>query len=121
MKSKHIKHSIYTLICSLILLNLPGCNNSNASARPDANWRVLPIRSEAEYNLGMIGGEGEQHNQGIARSLSNPDIIYLSHDVGQVWRSDNGGESWKKTMNKGLHVFAGQSIEVDPVNPIRCF
>jgi len=43
-------------------------------------WRVLPIRTEEEYNLGLIGGEGMQVMHGITRSPSNPDIIYLSHD-----------------------------------------
>ncbi len=80
-------------------------------------WRVLPIRSEKERLLGKPGGEAEQHCQGIARSLSNPKIIYLSHDCGQFWRSVNGGESWQKTRGEGLHVFAGQSVEVDPLRP----
>lgn len=90
-------------------------------ANDHAYWRVMPIRSEEEFNLGLIGGEAEQHNQGIARSLSDPNIIYLSHDCGQVWRSDNGGESWKKTLNINLTALAGQSIEVDPVNPDSVF
>jgi photosystem II stability/assembly factor-like uncharacterized protein len=80
-------------------------------------WRVLPIRSDEERILGRLGGEAEQHCQGIARSLSNPKIIYLSHDCGQFWRSVNGGESWQKTRGEGLHVFAGQSVEVDPLLP----
>ncbi len=80
-------------------------------------WRVLPIRSEAEYRLGRRGGEAEQHPHGIARSLSDPNVIYLSHDVGGAWRSEDGGVSWRKTLDKGLFVKAGQSIEVDPIDP----
>lgn len=80
-------------------------------------WRVMPIRSEEEFNQGKIGGEAEQHLHGIARSPSNPDIIYLSHDVGQVWKSIDGGDSWRKTLGINLSLICGQSIEVDPVDP----
>jgi len=80
-------------------------------------WRVMPIRSEEEFNLGMIGGEATQHMHGIARSASNPDIIYTAHDCGQVWKSTDAGETWEKPLGKNLSLICGQSIEVDPVNP----
>jgi len=80
-------------------------------------WRVLPIRSKEELDLGMIGGESGQHMHGTARSPSDSNIIYMSHDVGQVWKSTNAGDSWKKTLGINLSLIAGQSIEVDPVNP----
>jgi len=84
-------------------------------------WRVMPIRSEAEYNLGRIGGEAEQHPHGIARCLNHPNVIYWSHDVGAAWRSDNAGKTWEKTVGAGLHSRNGQSIEVDPVDPNTVF
>src|SRR3989344_3159054 len=87
----------------------------------DESWKVLPIRSQQEYELWAVGGESEQHPQGIARSLYNPDVIYLSHDIGQVWKSINGGNTWKHTLGKGIYVQAGQGIEVDPVNVNRAF
>ena len=80
-------------------------------------WRVLPIRTEEEYNLGLIGGEGMQLHHGIARSRYNPDIIYLSHDGGQVWKSKDGGETWEKPLGINLFLPNGQSIEVDPIDP----
>ena len=80
-------------------------------------WKILPIRSEEEFNQGLYGGEAEQHGHGIARSGIDPDIIYLSHDVGGTWRSADGGDTWKKCLDRGLFVRAGQSIEVDPVDP----
>ncbi len=84
-------------------------------------WRVMPVRSKQEYLGGMIGGEAEQHNQGIARSVSNPDVIYLSHDCGQVWRSDDSGKTWNKPPCKNMYVVAGQSIEVDPADEKTVF
>ena len=80
-------------------------------------WRVLPIRSQEEYELGMIGGEATQHPHGIARSPSHPDHIYLSQDVGQVWKSTDAGQTWLKTTGKGLYLKYAQSIEVDPADP----
>lgn len=84
-------------------------------------WKVLPIRSQQEFELGRIGGEGEQHLHGIARSPSDPNRIYWSQDVGQVWRSTDAGETWRKTTGKGLYLQYGQSIEVDPVRPELVF
>lgn len=80
-------------------------------------WRVMPIRSAEEYNLGWIGGEAEQHPHGIARCLSHPNVIYFSHDIGAAWRSDNAGRTWRKTTGAGLYLRNGQSIEIDPVDP----
>lgn len=86
-------------------------------AEPVGRWRPLAIRSQQEYNLGLPGGEAEQHPHSIARSLSEPDVIYLSHDVGGCWRSADGGDTWQKALDRGLFVSAGQSIEVDPIDP----
>jgi len=87
-----------------------------ASAAAEGRWRCLPIRSQEQYNLGMPGGAGEQHMHSIARSKSDPQVIYLSHDCAQIWRSDNGGKLWHKPSCAGMLVKAGQSIEVDPVH-----
>ncbi|MHC4631631.1 MAG: hypothetical protein ACYS9C_10225 [Planctomycetota bacterium] len=65
----------------------------------------------------MIGGEATQHMHGIARSASNPDIIYTAQDGGQIWKSTDAGQTWKKPLGKNLSLICGQSIEVDPVNP----
>jgi photosystem II stability/assembly factor-like uncharacterized protein len=81
------------------------------------SWRQLPIRSQAEHLAGKMGGEGEQHPHSIARSPSNPDIIYFSHDCSGVWKSTDAGDTWQKCPDKGLHLRWCQSIEVDPVNP----
>jgi len=91
--------------------------DSGRSAKNFDGWRVMPIRSQTEWNAGMTGGEGEQHPQGFTRSVSNPDILYVSHDCAQVWRSDNNGLTWRKLACNGMWVANGQSIECDPVNP----
>jgi hypothetical protein len=82
-----------------------------------AHWRVMPIRSEQEFNLGLVGGEAEQHPHSIARSPSDPNVIYLSHDACQSWKSTDAGNSWRKSLGILLRLTPGQSIEVDPVDP----
>ena len=80
-----------------------------------SEWVPLPMRSQEEYNLGMPGGEGEQFMQSMTRSLKNPDVLYLAHDVEGSWRSADGGKSWNKNKDYGLYVKNGQSIMADPV------
>jgi len=80
-------------------------------------WRQMPIRGVEELSLGRYGGEGEQLFHGLARSKSDPDVIYLNQDVHGIWRSPDGGVTWDKTMDRGLHCVNGWSIAVDPVNP----
>lgn len=87
----------------------------------DAEWRPMPIRSETEFNQGLLGGEAEQHPHGIARCRNHPHVIYWSHDVGGAWRSINAGRTWRKTIGAGLPTPHGQSIEVDPVDPNTVF
>ena len=84
-----------------------------ACAEPE--WRVMPVRSQDEYGLGMIGGENTQHMHGTARSESHPDVIYMAHDCAQTWRSSDSGATWRKSLCRGMHLTASQSIEVDPV------
>ncbi|MDD2797376.1 MAG: hypothetical protein PHV20_02160 [Bacteroidales bacterium] len=87
----------------------------------DSKWRSLPIRSEAEYNQNMAGGEGEQIFHGFSRCLNNPDYIYACHDVMGTWRSIDGGATWKKNIDNGLWLPFTQTITVDPVNPNLAF
>ena len=76
----------------------------------------MPLRSELEFGAGKVGGEALQHLHGLARSVSEPNVIYLSHDCGQFWRSKDNGNTWRKCLCKGCTLHAGQSIEVDPAD-----
>jgi hypothetical protein len=84
-------------------------------------WRVMPIRSEAEYETDRVGGEAEQHMHSITRCQSHPEVVYLSHDCGQIWKSTDNGRHWEKPLGIGLSLPFGQSIEVDPYDPDRVF
>jgi PKD repeat protein len=106
------------LLISCLLLGMP-CAASASDNRD--GWRVLPIRSNEEYALGLAGGEAEQHFHGMARSLYHPSYIYLSQDVAGPWKSIDSGETWVKTLDKGLFVNNGESIEVDPADEQTVF
>ena len=108
---KCLKHIIFFLFV------FPICHADFAFGQQIDKWRVMPIRSEEEYKRGKIGGEGYQHLHGITRCLTKPEVIYLSQDCAQVWRSDNAGETWKKVLGESLYVKRGQSIKVDPIDP----
>jgi hypothetical protein len=84
-------------------------------------WRVLPIRSQLEAQRDSVGGEGEQIFHGFARCLNHPEYIYGCHDVMGSWRSIDGGNTWKKNLDKGSWLPFTRSIEVDPVNPNLVF
>ena len=84
-------------------------------------WRAVIKSSQQDYEEGRLPGEGLQYPHSMVRSLSNPDYIYWAHDCGQGWRSTDGGDTWERFLAKGLGTYAGQSIEVDPVNPNTVF
>ncbi len=128
------KHQI--IICAIFCLfafSMPACHeNGEKETQPEnqteteilgkyGEWESLPIRSKQEFEKGMHGGEGEQWMHSIVRSPSNPDIIYMSHDVNGSWISTDNGHTWRKNLDKGLYLSRGQSIMVDPVNPQKLF
>jgi photosystem II stability/assembly factor-like uncharacterized protein len=64
---------------------------------------------------------------GIAVAPSNPDIVYVvseTRDEGELWRSDDAGESWR-TVNRDPNInfrpFYYSDIRIDPQNPNRVF
>jgi photosystem II stability/assembly factor-like uncharacterized protein len=64
---------------------------------------------------------------GIAVARSNPDVVYVvseTKDEGELWRSDDGGDSWR-TVNRDPNInfrpFYYSDIRVDPQNPNKIF
>ncbi|MBI5416389.1 cadherin-like domain-containing protein [Candidatus Poribacteria bacterium] len=78
-------------------------------------WKQVPLRSAKQKEAGLYGGEGFQQIMCIAYAPSNPDIVYLCADTIQLWKSIDGGSSWKM-INKGFNANGGFSITVDPSN-----
>jgi photosystem II stability/assembly factor-like uncharacterized protein len=121
MKTCHFRSFFLCMLLIALLLAIPCTAASTDSSEYGDGWRVLPIRSSEEYALIMTGGEAEQHFHGMARSLYNPSYVYLSQDVAGPWKSIDSGETWVKTLDKGLFVNEGESIEVDPADEQTVF
>lgn len=100
-----------------VLLMLAVAGRTAFAQGPDFDgWRLMAVRSQGEHDRGELGGRAEQYMQGAARCRADPDVVYLSHDCSQTWRSLDGGATWEKPLNIGLVLSSGQSIEVDPVD-----
>ncbi len=119
-KIRMIFNSIINILI-IFFVSMTGKESFGQNSTQIPGWRVMPIRSEWEFNQHRIGGEGYQHLHGIARCRTKPEVIYLSQDCALVWRSKDGGNTWQKVLGKNLLVKQGESIEVDPVNPQTVF
>ncbi len=78
-------------------------------------WERVPLRSLRQKNSGIFGGEGMQMVHSISYAPSNPDIAYFVSDTSQVWKSVDGGNSWRSKRN-GFRANGGVSLVVDPGN-----
>ena len=84
-----------------------------AYAQP--SWTQVPLRTAAQRDAGMMGGEGMEIIRGISYAPSNPNILYLVSDVSQVWKSIDGGP-WQMKHN-GFLANGGLSLAVHPTDP----
>lgn len=82
-------------------------------------WEPVPIRSIAEKELGLPGGEGHQHMRGMDRPAADPDRVYVAIDTAGTWRSDDGGRSWHKNTDEGLYSGQLEALAADPDRPDR--
>lgn len=86
-------------------------------AAPQYDWLPVEIKSAAEAQDPLGGGEGEQHPRAFARSESDPSYVYAGIDTGGTWRSTHHGVTWVKCLDNGLYGKGIQSIVVDPNHP----
>lgn len=82
-----------------------------------ADWISVPIRSVAQKKAGYAGGEGMQYVMCIKYSASNPMIAYFGVDTSQVWKSTDGGFSWRNLRGKEFVAHGARSLAIDPTNP----
>jgi len=59
------------------------------------NWKSVPLRTQAQKDAGLSGGEGMQMVHSISYAPSNPEIVYFVSDTSQVWKSTDSGNSWQ--------------------------
>jgi photosystem II stability/assembly factor-like uncharacterized protein len=111
---------IFFLVISLLYM---GCavekNNDGIQLAGFQNhkelWEQVPLRSLAQKNAGIAGGEGMNMVFGIAYAPSSPNTVYLISDQTQVWKSTNGGDLWQM-KHKGFLSYGGIALSVDPAN-----
>lgn len=112
-KSNKALLSLGVLSGFVSLLMMSVCSAFSVSELP--NWQPVPLRTQAQKNAGLAGGEGLQQVMSIVFAPSAPSRVYLSSDTSQVWRSDNGGLSWRKS-NAGFFANGARSLFVHPLN-----
>lgn len=78
-------------------------------------WQQVPIRTAAQKEAGLAGGEGTQLIYTLAYAPSNPNKVYLTSDTSQIWKSEDGGITWKMKKN-GFPAKGGISLVVSPTN-----
>ncbi|MEO5568628.1 MAG: hypothetical protein ABIR92_09055, partial [Gemmatimonadaceae bacterium] len=67
-----------------------------------------PINSSGQSNSGRLNS--------IAINPTNPDVIYVGGAQGGVWKSVDGGTTWKPLTDAQCSLAMG-SIALDPANP----
>ncbi|MEW5817386.1 MAG: hypothetical protein AB1798_18560, partial [Spirochaetota bacterium] len=92
------------------------CCQASLHATESPVWQPVPLRTSAQKNAAVAGGEGLQQVMSIVYAPSSPLRVYLSSDTSQVWRSDNGGNDWQKA-NAGFLANGARSLFVHPRNP----
>lgn len=123
---KHvIRTSLCVLLCaaaSVVLVHAEAVFPSDKGTDGQDEIIRFPTRFDAEKSLapdGYIGGDGLQFMPGADQSRSHPNIIVAGQDVGGNWLSLDGGRSWWKPEQRGLHTPHIDQVGVDPNNPSR--
>jgi photosystem II stability/assembly factor-like uncharacterized protein len=81
-------------------------------------WQAVPLVSQKIINNGHSGGEGCQWPQAIEADKTDGTFLLFGTDVGGIYRSINGGESWEP-CNLGYHPRGNCGFAIDPNNNQR--
>ncbi|HBE02706.1 MAG: hypothetical protein A2096_07910 [Spirochaetes bacterium GWF1_41_5] len=79
------------------------------------NWKCLHLRTAAQRSAAMCGGESYQQLMDIRFSEANPNIVYMTSDTSQVWKSTDAGNTWFPKPN-GLMCNGGLSLLINPAD-----
>ena len=79
-------------------------------------WQQVPLRTQAQVDIGQAGGEGFQMPFDMKYAPSDANIMYKVIDLSGVWKSIDGGTSWNPKWNGFLSI-GGMSIGIHPTNP----
>jgi hypothetical protein len=84
-------------------------------------WYPYMDRTTAEYNLGIIGGQGRQRFKNIARSAADPGAIWWGMDVnGGFMYSGDAGEFYTAPQLRGMTMQeCSAGVWMDPADANR--
>lgn len=130
IKSKLVH--VFFLVSVLFIFSLAGTSEAQVAGKV---WKPLPLRTQAQVDAGIPGGEGFQQIYGITYAPSDPEVAYFVSDTSGVWRgewsvirqnpatgADEEGFFWTShrgfadTADFGFNATGGVSLEVDPNN-----
>ena len=133
MKKVSKNFFIFIIIITMILLLatsmiLIGTNNKNddifiqtiqgVDKKNESNiscWEQIPIVNQYQLSKGLTGGEGGQWPLCITGDNKDGQLMFYATDVGGVYKSEDGGKSWNKTL-KGLYSKGACTVQIDPNN-----
>jgi hypothetical protein len=85
----------------------------SASSSVDPGWSRVAMRTAALAADGFVGGEGCQVVRSLGISRADPSFLLLGADVGGLWRSLDGAQTWHPAMvgwnSRGATGFAFDS------------
>lgn len=95
------------------------CLAASAAAEPP-KWVKMPLLTPEQIKAGVrLGGEGGQWPRGpVAVSPADPNFLLLPIDVGGVYRSLDGGQTWDIAM-VGWNARGANGFAIDPRNARR--
>lgn len=84
-------------------------------------WYPMQARTAAEFNLGIIGGQGRQRFRFVARSAGDPKKAWFGMDVnGGPFYTGNSGEYYSAPQMQGVtNIESCAGIWMDPVDSNR--
>jgi len=84
--------------------------------QPNSAWRSAGPAPIANAYLGGLRGDASGRTPAIAIHPSDPNTVYIGGAQGGVWKTTNGGASWKALTDNQASLAIG-AITLDPSNP----
>lgn len=82
-------------------------------------WQAMPLTTASQRAAGIVGGEACQAGGGLIVDHIDGSLLLFGIDVGGMFRSDTGGDSWLPA-NAGLKANGVVSFAIDPLNTDHC-
>lgn len=102
------------------LLEVQGFDEKNATNI--SRWEQIPLVSKEIRESGNSGGEGGQWPLCLTGDCVDGSLMFYGTNVGGLYRSADGGQSWHKSMKDMLaHGVCDVAIDPNNKNRVLCF